>query len=495
MINTAIKKLVTYAFEKGIANRRNKNFFINRILEILELPQYIEPPEEFSNIDLSETLKVLIDSVTERGIIGRRQSDIDCLKAKLIAVFMPLPSEVVDNFKKLYKIAPRKATQWLYKLSQDSNYVKKERITKNLSWMASTKYGKMEFYIDIAGENYKDASRRDSDYDDYPRCIFCGTNEGYAGRDNYPSEQNLRMIPITLNKEDWIFRYSPYGYFNEQCVAANAKHTPMLMDKDIFTKMFEFLNIFPHYFVGANSDLPEIGDDMSFHEHLIGGYYELPISRANVEKYYTIKRYEEVQTGIVNWPLPTIRLRHQNYTKIIPLAELILNKWKTYTDETVNIYDRTNAEQHNSITPIARKVGDLYEIDIVLRSNFATPEYPKGLFNVHKQFMNIKDTNLELFDVSGYGILPIRLMDELRAIAKCLLSGDDIKDNKLTFKHSAWIEKFIMDYDDISDDNIMEILQDEVGKEFVEMLENSAVFMHDENGQAAFERFINTLSA
>ena len=494
MINIAIKKLVTYAFEKGIANRRNKTFYINKILEIIELPQYLEPPEEFSNIDLEETLNVLANCAIEQGAIGRRQYDIDLLKSKLIAIFMPLPSEVVDNFKKLYKIAPRKGTQWLYKLSQDSCYIKKERITQNISWMASTKYGKMEFYLDIAGENYNDAAKRNSNYDDYPRCIFCSTNEGYAGRENYPCEQNLRMIPITLNKEDWSFRYSPYGYFNEQCVAANMKHTPMMIDKNIFTKMFEFLNIFPHYFVGANSDLPLIGDDIPFHEHLIGGYYELPIARANIDKYYTVKRYEEVQTGILNWPLPTIRLRHANYTKILPLAELILNKWLTYTDEIINLYDRTNSEQNNSITPIARKVGDLYEIDIVLRNNMTTSEYPKGVFNVHKQYMNIKDTNIEMLDAAGYGILPIRLMDELKAIASCLLNGNDLRNDKHTFKHAAWVEKFILDYDDISDDNIIEILQNEVGKEFAQMLENSAVFKRDEAGLQAFERFINTLS-
>ena len=496
MINTAVKKLVTYGLEKGLLDKRDKIYAVNRILEVLGLAEYTEPEEEFSNICLEETLNELLDYDVKKKIIDDNIICKDLFDTKLISAMLPMPHEVIDHFKKLYKVSPKKATTWYYKFSQDTNYIRRYRIEKDIRWSTSTIYGRLDLSINLSKPE-KDpkaiAAAKNEPPGNYPECMLCKENEGYAGRLNHPSRQNHRIIPITINNEDWFFQYSPYVYYKEHCIAFNSKHVPMAINRETFIKLFEFINIFPHYFIGSNADLPIVGGSILSHDHFQGGNYEFAMARADIEKYFTIKNFEDVQTGILNWPMSVIRLRHQNYSKLVDLADHILTVWKLYTDENVFIFASTNGEPHNTITPIARKRGDVYELDLVLRNNIRTAEHPLGAFHPHEDSHHIKKENIGLIEVMGLAVLPARLKNELGLLAEKILNGENLQDNELTQKHAAWAENFLAKYDDISQDNIDEIIRDEVCHVFVKILECAGVFKRDETGRHAFEKFMKTL--
>ena len=496
MINSSIKKLITYGIEKGFLDKRDEIYAINRILEILGITEYAEPQEKFENISLEETLNELLDYAVQKNLVDNNIISRDLFDTKLISALLPMPHEVIDCFKKLYKVSPKKATSWFYKFSKDTNYIRSYRIEKDIHWTTSTRYGRLDLTINLSKPE-KDpkaiAAAKNEPAGNYPECMLCKENEGYAGRLNHPARQNLRIIPITINKEDWFFQYSPYVYYNEHCIAFNSKHIPMVINRETFIKLFEFINIFPHYFIGSNADLPIVGGSILAHDHFQGGNYEFAMARADIEKHFTIKNYEDIQAGILNWPMSVIRMRNRDYSKLIELAEHILKKWKSYTDESVFIYSSTNGEQHNTITPIARKRGDIYELDLVLRNNIRTEEHPLGVFHPHEEFHHIKKENIGLIEVMGLAVLPARLKTELEMLARKILNGEDLRDNELTKKHADWAEKFLTEYDDISEENINEIIRYEVGHVFVKILECAGVFKRDNVGASAFEKFMKTL--
>ena len=492
MINDAVKNLITYGIDNNLINKNNIKFITNRILETIKLNEYKEPEETDRNLNLDKILNELTDYAVSQGVIKDTEFDRNQLETKIISALIPMPHEIIDNFKKLYRISPKRATGWFFKFSKDTNRVKKSVIEKDIRWSTSSKYGVFDLIINISNP-YKgiDIQKEHT----YPKCLICLENEGYAGSTDYPSGLNIRNIPITLNKEDWFFSYCPEYYCNEHCIAFNAQHKPQKLNADTFTKIFEFLNIFPQYFIGTETDIPICNQRYLNHEHLIGGNQELSIARAPMEKHITIKRFEDIQAGILNWPLATIRLRYKDYTKITKCASHILEKWQNYTDESAHIYDKTSGIQHNSFNLAARKVGDLYELDIIFRNNHTNSEYPDGIFNTPPALKHIKNDYVGLMAVMGVGVFPSELNDELHLIAEKILNGDDLRTDEKTAKHADWVESFILEYDDISDDNIMEIIQTEVGKAFIKILENCSVFKRDEAGQAQLTRFINTLQS
>lgn len=482
MINEIIKKLVTYGIEKNITNKLDKIFVTNKIIEILNLKEYSEPETEYKDITLKETLEELYDYAIQSGIIKDDEQEKNELSSQVMGCLLPLPHEVTDSFKKIFRTSPKRATSWLYSLAKDSDYIKTYEISKNVKWSPSTKYGRVDILIDSQKKEQTNPKTNS-----YPKCGMCHENEGYK------FNSNLRMLPITVDKEDWMFWYAPEGHFNEQCIASNPKHSAVPINDSTFTKLFEFINIFPHYFVGIE---PEIGfgnQPAPEHEKFMGGYCETPIEKASVEKYYSVKRFEDVQLGILKWPATAIRIRYKDYTKLVKLANHIYQKWKIYNDEALNIVDKTNGEEHNSACFIARKIGDLYELDIILRNNRKTSLYPQGIFNPSEKYHHIKSDGLTLSDFMGMAVLPARLNPELKAVADKILECENLYEDELTAKHAKWVEKFILEYDDISGDNIDKIIQTEVGRTFIEMLESSAVFKHNPEGQEGLEKFIQSL--
>ena len=473
MINTAIKQLVTYGIENNLINKRDINYITNKILETLGINEYTEPSEEFQNVSLDDTLNTIIDFAVKNDLTENSKQSTELLKSRIMDALLPMPHEINDNFKKLYRISPKKATNWFYEFSKASASVDIHKALKNIKWAVSTKYGKLDLCIDI-NKDYNEEKRK------YPECP-------------YFNKSNLRMIPITLNKEDWMFWYSGDGYYNEQCIASSPQHKYTGLDVDTFTKLFEFLNIFPHYWIGADSNLPFADSYKPEHEAFLGGNYELAVARADVEKYFQIKRFEDVQVGIVNWPMPVIRIRYNDYKKIVKLADYISGSWKVYRDDSIGLIEVSGTEPSNAIVPVARKIGDLYEIDLFLRNNVKNPQKPLGVYHTDEKYYHIKKEHLSVIDIAGMLILPAKLNEELKLLAEKILEGEDLRTDERTAKHSAWVEKFIVEYDDISGDNIMEILQNEIGRSYVDMMESAAVFKRNETGKQAFERFISGL--
>jgi len=477
MINSAIKQLVTYGLENNLINKRDINYITNKILETLGIAEYTEPTEEFKNVSVEDTLNTIIDFAIKNNITENNNQSIEQLKSRVMDVLLPMPHEINDNFKKLYRISPKKATNWFYEFSKASYSVDIHKALKNIKWAVSTKYGKFDLCIDI-NKNDNEEKRK------YPECEYCHKNEGFLNK------SNLRMIPITLNKEDWMFWYSGDGYYNEQCIASSSQHKYTGLDANTFTKLFEFLNIFPHYWIGADANLPFADSYKPEHDVFVGGNYELAIARADVEKYFQIKKFEDVQVGIVNWPLPVIRIRYKDYTKIVKLADYISGKWKIYRDDSIGLVEVNGTEPCNAIVSVARKLGDLYEIDLILRNNAKSPQKPLGVYHTDEKYYHIKKEHLSVTDIAGMLILPSKLNEELKLLAEKILEGEDLRTDERTAKHSSWVEKFIIEYDDISSDNIMEILQNEIGRSYIEMMESAAVFKRNDTGKQAFERFI-----
>ena len=393
MIFNAIKQLVQYGIEKDLITPEDTNYVINRLLEILNIDEYIDPEQTFKNINLENVLKEILDYAVEKGLIENSIVYRDLFDTKIMSVVVPPPHEVIEEFKRLYLQSPRKATDWYYKFSQDTDYIRRYRIEKDLRWQTATEYGLLDLSINLSKPE-KDpkaiAAAKSAKQSGYPKCMLCPQNEGYAGRINHPARQNHRIIPVEIDGESWYFQYSPYVYYNEHCIVLNSSHVPMVINKSTFKKLFDFIKIFPHYFVGSNADLPIVGGSILSHDHFQGGHYEFAMERAEIEERFSIKGFEDAEAGIVKWPMSVIRIRHENSERLIELADHILNKWRGYTDEEVFIFAETNGEPHNTITPIARKKGDLFELDLVLRNNITTSEHPLGVFHPHQELHHIK---------------------------------------------------------------------------------------------------------
>ena len=485
MIFEAIKKLVTYGIENNLSNKYDKIYITSKLIEILNIKDYQEPSEEFSNIHIEEVLNEIFEYATTNSVIQNTPEEKNLLEAKIMDLILPKPHEVIDIFKKMHRISPKRATSWFYKFNKDSNYIKQSRAKTNLHWNISTKYGKLDLCIDTTLEENSTSGKTNDKL--YPKCEACIENEGYM------SNSNLRYIPITLNKEDWVFKYTPEAYINEQVTVSNAKHINMYINEDTFTKLFEFLNIFPHYFIGTECELPFGNQKQLSHEQFSGGNYEFAINRAGIGKHFKLKRFEDIQFGILNYPMSVLRLRHKDYTKIAKAAAHIYNQWKIYRDASIGLIDSYDNTQKNTIVPVARKVGDIYELDLILRNNHMTPEYPNGTFGTHPEYTFLKSDPLKLIDMLGMAILPAKTGKELKLLADKILNCEDLRSDDTTKKYAPWVENFIVEYDDISSDNIMGILENEAGKVYLKILENNSIFKRDEIGQKAFEKFINTL--
>ncbi len=495
MINKSIKKLVTYAIEKELIQPEDKIYITNLLLSELKLSEYNEPSEEYSDVELEETLNEILDYATENGIIEDSIVYRDLFDTKLMGILTPRPSEIIGKFNLLKENDPEKATDWFYKLSQDSDYIRRYRIKKDVKWVTESKYGDIDITINLSKPE-KDpkaiAAAKLKKQSGYPKCQLCRESEGYAGNENFPARQNHRIIPITVNDKPWCFQYSPYVYYNEHCIVFNSEHTPMQINSDTFRKLLSFVKQYPHYFVGSNADLPIVGGSILTHDHFQGGRYEFAMAKAPVEEKLTFEGFSDVEAGIVAWPMATIRLKATDTERICLLADKILASWRGYTDEKAFIFAETDGEPHNTITPIARMREGLFELDLVLRNNITTEEHPLGLYHPHAELHNIKKENIGLIEVMGLAVLPARLKEELALVGEYLVSGKDLASNEKTAKHKEWIESFASNYE-FAKDNVDDIIKDEVGKVFVKVLEHAGVYKCDKEGREAFKRFTNSV--
>ena len=491
----AIAALVQYGIDTGLTPECERIYTTNQLLEIMQLDDY-EEPAETTAAPLEEILDVLLADACSRGLTQDSVVYRDLFDTKLMNALMPRPSQVREAFWKEYKESPEKATEYFYKLSQDSNYIRRYRVCKDMKWMTATEYGDLDITINLSKPE-KDpkaiAAARTQKQSGYPKCLLCIQNEGYAGRVNHPARQNHRIIPITINQSQWGFQYSPYVYYNEHCIVFCGGHSPMKIDRSTFVKLFDFVGQFPHYFLGSNADLPIVGGSILTHDHFQGGHYEFAMAKAPIETPVTIPGYEDVEAGIVKWPMSVIRIRHNDRERLIDLADHILKAWRGYTDEESFIFAETDGEPHNTITPIARKKDGIFELDLVLRNNITTPEHPLGVYHPHEKLHHIKRENIGLIEVMGLAVLPSRLKGELSALKEAILAGKNLREDEVLAKHADWAEEFMASYDKIDESNIDAILQDEVGKVFAQVLEDAGVYKRTESGKEGFLRFIGTL--
>ena len=495
MIQESIKRLVCYGIEKGLVNKRDEIYVTNRILDILNIDEF-ECSENFSDVNLEETLKELLDFAVEKGIIEDNITARDLFDTKLMGALLPLPSYVTNKFYELYKVSPKTATDYYYNFSCDSDYIRRYRIKKDLKWEAETEYGTLDITINLSKPE-KDpkaiAAAKNAPQAGYPKCLLCKECEGYAGRMNFPARQNHRIIPVRINDSDWFFQYSPYVYYNEHCIVFNGEHSPMSINPGTFRKLFDFVKQFPHYFVGSNADLPIVGGSILSHDHFHGGHYTFAMAKAKIETPLTFEGFEDVGAGILKWPMSVIRLSADNTDRIIELASKILDNWRHYTDEDAFIFAETDGVPHNTITPIARKNGENFELDLVLRNNITTKEHPLGVFHPHSELHHIKKENIGLIEVMGLAVLPARLKNEMTDLKSAILSGKDIRNDQVLSKHADWTYEIKNKYNDINKDNIDKIINDEIGIVFSKVLEHAGVFKRTKEGLASFLKFAESV--
>ncbi len=501
MLYENIKKLVEYGIRTGLTPECERIYTINLLLEMFHEDSYEDVEAEEIVIDeegcgLEQVLAELLDEAVKRGIIEDSIGYRDLFDTKIMNCLMPRPAQVQKEFWEHYGHSPEEATEFYYKFSRDSDYIRRYRVKKDMKWKVDSPYGEIDITINLSKPE-KDpkaiAAAKNAKNSSYPKCQLCMENEGYAGRLDHPARENHRIIPITINGGKWGFQYSPYVYYNEHCIVFNGEHIPMKIDRAAFTKLFDFVKQFPHYFLGSNADLPIVGGSILSHDHFQGGHYTFAMAKAPMEKAVTIPGYEDVEAGIVKWPLSVLRIRHKDEKRLIDLADHILGVWRDYTDEAAFIYAETDGEPHNTITPIARKVGDIYELDLTLRNNITTEEHPLGVYHPHAQYHNIKKENIGLIEVMGLAVLPARLKEELEILADYLVEGKDIRSNEKIEKHVAWTEAFLPKYENITRENVMDILKEEVGQTFVHVLEDAGVYKCTEEGRKAFMRFVEKL--
>ena len=497
MIHDGIKKLVQYGVETGLCQEADRIYVTNRILEALHMDEYEEPEQDYKEVDLEETLKELLDYACEQGVTQDSIGYRDLFDTKLMDCLMPRPSEVSARFWEIYeKEGARAATDYFYKLSQDSDYIRRYRVCKDQKWVAETPYGNLDITINLSKPE-KDpkaiAAAKLAKQSGYPKCLLCMENEGYAGRLNHPARNNHRVIRITVNESQWGFQYSPYVYYNEHCIVFNGQHTPMKIERAAFVKLFDFVKQFPHYFLGSNADLPIVGGSILSHDHFQGGHYTFAMAKAGFEKKFVMPGFEDVEAGIVYWPMSVLRLRGTDPERLIDLGNMVLEAWRGYTDEAAFVYAETDGEPHNTITPIARKNGELYELDLVLRNNITTEEFPLGVYHPHQDLHHIKKENIGLIEVMGLAVLPSRLKDDLALLGEYLVEGKDVRSNESIEKHADWVDEFVPSYEKITRENVDRILQDEVGKVFARVLEDAGVYKCTAEGRDAFGRFLESM--
>lgn len=491
-----IKQLTEYGIQKGLMEETDRIYVTNLLLDALGLDGYEEPDSIDEQADLEETLKGLLDYACEQKLIGDSVVERDLLDARLMNCLLPRPSQVIARFQELYQESPKKASDYFYQFSQDTDYIRRYRICKDMKWVVESPYGEIDITINLSKPE-KDpkaiAAAKLAKQSGYPKCLLCRENEGYAGNLNHPARENHRIIPLTIDGNQWGFQYSPYVYYNEHCIVFNGEHTPMKINRAAFCKLFDFVKWMPHYFIGSNADLPIVGGSILSHDHFQGGNYQFAMAKAPIEEYVKIPRFEDVEAGIVKWPLSVIRLRSQDSSRLVDLGDYILQCWRAYTDEEAFILAKTGDELHNTITPIARKNGDMYELDLALRNNITTEEHPLGVYHPHKELHHIKKENIGLIEVMGLAVLPARLKTEMEGLADAILNKKDIRADETLEKHGDWAEEFLPEYPQINEENVMDILKAEIGKVFVKVLEDAGVYKNTPEGRQAFHRFLDTL--
>lgn len=494
-IETYIDSLVSYAMNHGLAEPVDHQVLTNRLLDLLDKDDY-EPSQELQSEDLEEILAGILDYAVEKGLCEDNITARDIFDTRIMGALTPMPREVIRTFREKYAASPVEATDWYYTFSCDTDYIRRYRIKKDMRWKYESAYGPMDITINLSKPE-KDpkaiAAAKNAPQTAYPKCQLCRENEGYAGRMNHPARANHRIVPIEICGEPWCLQYSPYVYYNEHCIVFNSQHVPMKIDKSAFQKLLDFVRVFPHYFVGSNADLPIVGGSILSHEHFQGGHYCFAMEQAAIRETVRFAGFEDIQAGIVNWPMSVIRLDGEDPARLADLADKILTAWRGYSDEEVGVLAFTDGEPHNTITPIARRRGDLYELDLVLRCNITTEEHPLGVFHPHADKHHIKKENIGLIEVMGLAVLPSRLKQELADLAQAIVAGDDIAADPVLSKHAQWVQELKQQYT-FTQDNALEILLQETGKVFAAVLEDAGVYKNDAQGQAAFARFIETVN-
>ena len=509
-IQEAVKKLVAYGLKTCLIEEEDIIYTVNSLLIVLGLDSadfemsdiesaYEEVPEDEAALGayLENVLKEIDDYAVENGLIENDSVVYrDLFDTKVMGLMVERPSSLIDKFYAIYSESPEEATDFYYGLSKNSDYIRRYRIAKDMKWIAPTEYGDLDITINLSKPE-KDpkaiAAARNAKQSGYPKCQLCWENEGYSGRVDHPARENHRIIPVTIQDSKWGFQYSPYVYYNEHCIVFNSQHIPMKIEHNTFCKLFDFVKQFPHYFVGSNADLPIVGGSILSHDHFQGGHYTFAMAKAPVEREFKVTGFDDVKAGVVKWPMSVIRLSGPDTDRIIELADVILNKWREYTDEAAFIYAYTDGTPHNTITPIARKRGDDYELDLVLRNNITTDEHPLGVYHPHAQLHHIKKENIGLIEVMGLAVLPARLKAEMASLKEAILGGADLRKDEVLEKHADWVDEFLPKYESINADNIDDILQKEIGKVFMHVLEDAGVYKRNPEGQAAFDRFIKTI--
>lgn len=489
-----IEQLLNYALKQGLIEKEDVIYTRNRLLELFQISDYvIEEPTQSASLE--EILNALLNDAIEKGLIEDTQGNRDLFDTKIMGLLTPRPSEVIHKFWALYQESPEKATNYYYHFSQATDYIRTYRIVKDKKWQYPTEYGALDITINLSKpeKDPKDiANQKGKVVSSYPKCLLCKENEGYAGRADHPARQNHRIIPITINQEPWGLQYSPYVYYNEHCIVFKFEHDPMKIESSTFVKLLDFVKLFPHYFLGSNADIPIVGGSILSHDHYQGGRYEFALTKADYEETFTIQGFEDIKVGIVKWPMSVLRIEGPDTQRLIELSTKVLKAWKGYSDESVGIYAFTDDVPHNTITPIARKKGDNYQLDLVLRNNITSEEHPFGVFHPHQELHHIKKENIGLIEVMGLAVLPARLKNEMELLKDCLLENKPLEEHESLIKHVEWVNQFKDNYP-ITKDNIDHIIEQEIGKVYLKVLEHAGVFKRDEAGKAAFSRFVESL--
>ena len=496
-ISIRIKQLVDYALERGLIGEEDVSYSVNSLLGIMNIPEFVES-ESCDKAELEEILSALCDFAYENGLIESNSVVYrDLFDTKLMGVLTPRPSEVIKNFSSLYCVSPEAATDYFYDLCRSSDYIRTYRVAKDLKWKYAGEYGELDITVNLSKPE-KDpkaiAAAKLLPQSGYPKCLLCPQNEGYYGNAAKPARETLRLIPITLSGNKWYLQYSPYVYYNEHCIVLSADHTPMKIHRDTFSRLLDFVEQFPHYFVGSNADLPIVGGSILSHDHMQGGHYTFAMAKAPVETKLVFNGYEDIEAGIVAWPMSVIRLRGADKGRLVSLADKIHLAWREYTDEDAFVYAYTDGEPHNTVTPIARMTEGLFELDIVLRNNITTEEHPLGVYHPHADVHHIKKENIGLIEVMGLAVLPARLRDEIALMCEYIADGKDFADNADIEKHKEWFES-IKDKYTFTPENTESILKQEIGKVFQRVLEDAGVYKCTDDGRAAFKRFTDSVNA
>lgn len=495
-LDESIAKLVQYGLETELITQDETIYATNLLLDLFGKREYEAPENVSSDINLEETLAELLDIAVEEGLVEDSIVYRDLFDTKIMNTLTPRPAQVIQTFWEKYQESPQAATDYFYKFSQDTDYIRRYRLCKDMRWTVDSPYGVIDLSINLSKPE-KDpkaiAAAKNAKQSGYPKCLLCMENVGYAGHVSHPARETHRIIPLTINETNWGLQYSPYGYYNEHCILFNGQHVPMKIERATFVKLFDFVKQFPHYFIGSNADLPIVGGSILSHDHYQGGHYNFAMAKADFEKTFTISGYEDVTVGIVKWPLSVIRIQSADADRLVDLATHILDKWRAYTDEDAFILAETDGEPHNTITPIARRKGELFELDLTLRNNITTDECPLGVYHPHSEYHHIKKENIGLIEVMGLAVLPARLKQELSDLADAILEKKDIRTDESLAKHADWVEDFLSEYESVTKENVMDILKKEVGKVFVHVLEDAGVYKCTPEGREAFERFIKTL--